>query len=102
MIYFRNLKNKLIEVPLACSTINGTALNPFLVFAGSLMTTYTYDHQWVYYIAPLIGIIVGGMFHKAHNITSLLSDNFENVIVLNDDMANAKLSQTRRNSKALF
>ena len=66
------------------------------------MTTYIYEHQWVYYIAPLIGIIIGGLFYKAHNITSLISDNFENPVVLKDDMTQANNGESRRGSQSGF
>ena len=77
-------------MPLASASISGTALNPFLVFSGSIMTTYIYEHQWLYYIAPLIGVILGGIFHKGELIQSLFISNFENVVTIQDDMTNSK------------
>ena len=54
------------------------------------MTTYIYEHQWVYYIAPLIGVILGGIFHKGEFIQSLMVSNLENVVTIQDDMAKSK------------
>jgi hypothetical protein len=82
-------------VPLVSASISGTVLNPFLVFSGSIMTTYIYEHQWVYYIAPLIGVILGGIFSKADLIQSLFISNLENVVSIQDDMTKSKLNETK-------
>lgn len=77
-------------MPLASASISGTSLNPFLVFVGSIMTTYIYEHQWVYYIAPLIAVILGGIFHKGEIIQSLMVSNLESVVSIKDDMSKSK------------
>ena len=54
------------------------------------MTTYIYEHQWVYYIAPLIGVILGGIFHKGDFIQSLVVSNLEQTVSIQDDMTKSK------------
>ena len=54
------------------------------------MTTYIYEHQWVYYIAPLIGVILGGIFHKGQFIQSILVSNLDQAVSLKDDMSKSK------------
>ena len=84
-------------MPLTSACISGTSLNPFLVFSGSVMTTYIYEHQWVYYIAPLIGIIIAGVFHKGDIIQLVIVNNLKGSSSDKTDINIGKSSTVRKN-----
>lgn len=41
--------------------ITGCALNPFIVISGSMMTGTFPKSQWIYFLSPILGILLGGI-----------------------------------------
>ena len=62
----------LLFAGLACEGMSGLALNPFPVMTGALLSTDVLQNQWVYVLAPVIGISIGGMLVHRKAVSDFL------------------------------